>query len=145
MTNTVLSYPIPAYSNPPIEPQFYQPSRYVITAISMGSTTTVTTSVANNYVVGQVVRLLIPQLYGASQITGQQGYVISLPSSTQVEVSINSTNYNAFISSPTPSKTDLDVPQIIAIGDINSGIVNSSGRNPTGTFIPGSFINISPL
>ena len=44
--------PTPAYNNPPIEPQFYQPSRFVISAISNGNPTTVTTSEENNYVVG---------------------------------------------------------------------------------------------
>jgi hypothetical protein len=144
MATTVISYPTPPYSNPPIEPQFYMPSRFVITAIAMGTTTIVTTSVNHNYVIGQNVKLLIPQLYGAAPLTGQQGIVISIPSPTQVEIIINSTNYNAFIPTPIPTPVDLDVPQIIAIGDINSGITNNQGRTHTGKHIPGSFINISP-
>ena len=40
-----------------------------------------------------------------------------------------------------PEKT---LPQIIAIGDINSGYISSSG-NIANPLIPGSFINISPL
>jgi len=45
MTNTVLSPPIPPYQNLPIESQFYQPSQFFISAISLGTTTTVTTTV----------------------------------------------------------------------------------------------------
>jgi hypothetical protein len=30
------------------------------------------------------------------------------------------------------------------VGNINTGSINSSARSNTGTFIPGSFIDISP-
>lgn len=137
---TVISYPIPAYSNLPIEAQYYQPSRFVISGVTLGATTIVTTSVANNYVVGQQVRLLIPQPYGCWQLNESFGYVLSIISSTQVEVGINSTNSNAFVAAGTSNQ-----PQIIAIGDINSGIISSTGLKIPTTNIPGSFINISPL
>lgn len=97
---TVISYPIPAYSNVPIEAQFYQPSRFVISAISLGITTIVTTSLDNNYVVGQLVRLLIPAPYGSFQLNNVQGYVISLPASNQVEIGIDSSLANAYVSNP---------------------------------------------
>jgi len=142
----VISYPIPAYSNPPIEPQFYQPSQFVISAITLGKTTIITTLVNNNYVIGQLVRILIPSKYGSRGLNEQQGMVISLPAPNQVEVNIDSTNVDPFIASPTflpfQSRT---LPQIIAIGDNNSGAINNQGRSPTSTTIPGSFENISPL
>ena len=137
---TVISYPIPLYSNPPIEPQFYQPSRFVISAITLGATTTVTTSVDHNYVIGQEVRLLIPPSFGCRQLNEQTGLVLSIPTSTQVVLNIYSAGGDAFVASSAPTQA-----QILGIGDINSGVTNSSGRTPTGTFIPGSFINISPL
>ncbi len=138
----VISYPIPAYSNPPIEPQFYQPSRFVISAISLGYTTLVTTSVPNNYVIGQEVRLLIPVTYGSYQLNERRGYVLSLPSSSQVELNIDSlVNVNEFVS----GTDNINTPQIIAIGDVNSGNTNNQGRINNITFVPGSFINISPL
>lgn len=145
-TNTVISFPIPLFANVPIEPQFFQPSRFVISAISFGVNTTVTTSVAHNYVIGQLVRLLIPSKYGSIGLNEQLGYVISIPSATSVEVNINSQGTTPFIPSPTfiafQSQTP---PQIVAVGDINSGIVNSSGIASTSTLVPGSFQNISPL
>jgi len=140
ITMTVISYPIPAYSNLPIEAQYYQPSRFVISGVTLGVTTVVTTSVNNNYVVGQQVRLLIPQPYGCWQLNGSFGYVLSLPGANQVEVGIDSTNANAFVAAGTPNQ-----PQIIAIGDINTGIMSATGRSIPATNIPGSFINISPL
>ncbi len=217
MSGTVISYPTPAYSNPPINPQFFQPSRFVISDISLGQMTTVTTSEDHNYVIGQLVRLLIPSIFGSYQLNETQGYILSIPSSTQVVVGIDSIQANAFISSPyianitnisqaasavitannsfgagqsviianvsgmtqinglvgaiiAADSTSITVninssafsaygsggtaslfnvpqtaAQILAIGDINTGTTNSSGRTNTGTFVPGSFINISPI
>lgn len=139
---TVISYPIPAYQNVPIEPQFYQPSRFVITALTMGINTIVTTSTDNNYTIGQTIRLLIPAQYGSFQLNETQGYVIDIPASNQVTVTINSTMANNFIANPTGNPPCQ--PQILAIGDNNSGQINASGRSQNNTFIPGSFINISP-
>jgi|ERR1700676_2851525 len=136
----VISYPIPLYSNPPIEPQFYQPNRFIISAITLGVTTFVTTTQNNNYVVGQLVRFLIPQFNGTIQLNGLTGYVISIPAPNQLEVEINSSSYNLFKTS-----TQSAQPQILAIGNINSGNINNSGNVNLGTFIPGSFVNISPL
>lgn len=213
---TVISYPIPPYANVPIEADFYKPSRFVISAITRGLTTTVTTTVDNNYVVGQLVRLIIPPSFGTRQLNEQQGYVLSIPASTQVVLDIDSRFMDAFIANPytstitnatqavqsvltannsfkagtlltisqvqgmtelnganrliisrTPTTITLDLdsttfgaytsgglavlqqpvfgyPQILAIGGINSGATNLNGRSPTGTFVPGAFINISP-
>jgi hypothetical protein len=131
--------PTPAYNNPTIEPQDYQPSRFEISAISLGQTTTVTTSEDHNYVIGQLVRLLIPSFYGTYELSGQQGYVISIPASDQIIISIDSSSYTTFISSPTYGPT---APQIVAIGDLNSGQIDQTFQNQT-TYVSGSFINIS--
>ncbi len=56
MSNTVISYPIPPYSNVPINAQYYEPSQFVITAVALGVTTTITTQVDHNIVVGQQCR-----------------------------------------------------------------------------------------
>lgn len=146
----VIGGPIAPYSNVPIAPQNYQPSQFDITALSYGVTTTVTmanstNNVAPNYVVGQEIRLNIPEKYGANQLNGKSGFVISIPSSSQVEVAINSIGTNPFIASPAFQTGQSQTPaQIIAIGDIGNGKVNSAGRTNQSTFIPGSFINVSP-
>lgn len=138
---TVISYPIPPYSNPPIQPQFYQPSRFVISNIVLGRTTLVTTTIDHNYVVGQNVRLLVPINYGSYQLNEAQGYVITIPTPDSVEVLIDSLDANSFV---TPSGFQTSQAQILAIGDINTGATNSSGRTNTITYIPGSFLDISP-
>lgn len=130
------------FQNPPIVPQYFQPSQFFISAISLGQTTIVTTTVDNNYVIGQLCRLLIPTQYGSIQLNEVQGYVISLPASNQVELAIDSSqNVDAFISSPIYGPT---LPQIVAIGDINTGQISSTGNKNNLTYIPGSFQNISP-
>lgn len=157
MATSVRNGPQAPENNPPIEPQWFQPSVFPITAIAFGTSTTVTTGkafgVSNNYVIGQLVRFHIPLTYGAQQLNGQFGYVTSIPGANQVVVAINTTKgYNAFVPSPSYGPTP---PQITAIGDINSGPINGTpipiNSAPTNqtieqqTFINGSFINISPF
>lgn len=138
----VISNPVAYLNNLPINSDYYQPSQFFISAVTLGQTTTVTTSVNNNYVVGQQVRLLIPNGYGCTGLNGLSGYVISLPAANQVQISINSSNQNAFISAGLPTQA-----QIVAIGDVNYGYVSTTGLSiPFSNFnVPGSFINISPL
>lgn len=136
---TVISYPIPAYSNVPINAEFYQPSRFVISDITRGRTTLVTTTEDMNYVVGQLVRFIIPPSFGIRQLNEQQGYVLSLPALDEVEVDIDSRFMDAFINSSATTKA-----QILAIGDISSGVINSNGRTQNITYPLGAFINISP-
>lgn len=131
--------PVPPYYNVAIESQFYQPSRFVISAITLGGTTTITTTADHNFVVGNLVRTLVPASFGTWQLNEQSGYVLSIPASNQVVLSINSSNFDSYIASSAAT-----VAQIFAIGDINTGVINSNGQSSTGTSIPGSFINISP-
>jgi hypothetical protein len=138
---TVISYPTPLYQNLPIEPQFYEPSRFNIIAISLGFSTTVTTSVNHNYFIGQEVRLLIPPSFGCRGLNQQTGIVISIPNPDQVVLNINSQLLNPFIL----ASSNIQTAQITAIGDMNSGAINSSGVINQIINIPGSFINISPL
>lgn len=140
MSSNVTPGPNALFNNPPIKPQFYSPREKTITALTTGVTTAITTDGDNEYVVGQLVRLLIPSYYGSFQINGLLGYVIDKPASDEVIVDINSSGANAFIANPSFGP---NLPKIIPVGDINTGVVNQ-GRNNNQTFIDGSFINISP-
>lgn len=132
--------PIAYLNNLPIEPQNYAPNYFFISAISLGSLTTVTTTVDHNYVVGQLCRLIIPFSFGCRQLNEVTGYVVSIPATNQVVLNINSSvNVDAFTSSSAFTQ-----PQILAVGDISNGTTNSTGRSNTGTYIPGAFINVSP-
>lgn len=133
------SGPIALGNNYPIETQNYAPQMFFISNITLGQTTIVTTTVNHDYVIGQNCRLIIPQVNGSYQLNGETGYVISIPAPDQVELSINS----SYAVNQFQSSTATTQPQILAIGDTNSGVVNSQGRVNNGTFIPGSFINVS--
>ena len=133
--------PVPPYNNPPIELQFYQPSQFFISAISLGVITTITTTANMNYVLGQQVRLLIPNGFGSRQLNEQTGFVTDIPAPNEVTLDLNSQNADLFFNNPALATK----AQILAIGDRNSGIISSTGRVNSSTNIPGSFINISPL
>lgn len=136
----IVSGPVPAYANVAIQPQFYQPWRFEISDITKGATTIVETSEDQNYVVGQQVRFIIPPSFGIIQLNEMTGYVIEILSSNEVVVDIDSRLMDSYIASDATTV----VAQILAIGDINQGDTNTLGRNNTITYIPGSFINISP-
>ena len=136
---SIIPGPTPAYSNPPIEPQFYQPRQFFISTISLGSTTTVTTTTNHDYAVANLVRLLIPPANGCRQLNEVTGYVVSVPAANQIVLDIYSSGGDAFVSTSGGTQ-----PQTVAVGDISMGQINSSGRVNNLTYIPGSFINISP-
>lgn len=137
---SAITGPIPAYQNLPIEPQNYNPSRFDISDITFGQTTVVTCTEDMNYVIGQLTRLVIPPYCGCRELNQVESYVVSLPSSDSVELDLNTnTGFNSFIA-PSSSQTQA---QILPIGDVNTGIISSTGRNTPTTNIPGSFINVS--
>lgn len=130
--------PIAPLSNLPINAQYYQPSLFQISDISLGVTTTVTTSTDHNFVVGQLCRMIIPMGFGTRQLNEQQALVISIPESDEVQLLIDSQNFDAFTTVATGTQA-----QIFSIGDTNNGQINTQSTSQV-TYIPGSFINISP-
>lgn len=146
-SSTVISYPIPAYQNLPIQANYYSPSQFFISDITLGLNTLITTTTDMNYIIGQEIRLIIPSYFGSYQLNIQTGFVIDIPSSTQVTTTINSSqNVDPFINFVPPDEllTPFTYAQILAVGDINNGTTNSQGAVNNGTAPPGAFINISP-
>jgi hypothetical protein len=140
MTSPFNTGPIAPYRNVPIEPEYFKPSVFIISNIVRGPTTFVTTIGDQNYVVGQLVRFTIPEAFGIGQINEQLAYVIRIVAANQVEVDVDSSQFDPFISSTVLSTQ----PQIMAVGDNNSGIISSNGRVVSSTTIQGAFQNISP-
>lgn len=136
---TFITGPTPPYSNVPIQPQYYKPRRFVISGIDLGQQTTVTTTVPMDYVIGQLVRLIIPPSFGTRQLNETEAYVIGIPAPDQVVLDVSSVGMDSYINSSARTKA-----QILGIGDINQGQINADGRTNQKTYIPGSFINISP-
>ena len=97
-----------------------------------------TTTSNHNFVVGQEIAFRIPSAWGTTQLNSLPnnqipgspvyGYVTSLTSNTVFVCNINSTGYTAFNSNPTVAQTvGLTPPQVLAVGDVNSGGVAYSG------------------
>lgn len=158
--------PAGAYVKKVLYPFLYSPGVSVITAVSTGSTTTVTTTAPHNLVVGQEVAFRIPSQYGIVELNSLPntslpgspiyGYVTAVGSSTQVTVNINSTGYTAYANNVAVANVPgLSFPQMVAVGDVNTGGVAYSGGNlyPSpvvngastinGPAISGSFVNNS--
>lgn len=161
--------PSGAFVKKVLYPFLYVPQVSVITAISTGTTTSITTADYHNFTVGQEVAFRIPANWGTTQlnslpnnlIPGQPvyGYVISVTDNWTFVVNINSTGYTAFTTAvAVASVPGLSFPQVLAVGDVNTGGVQiSSGSNlypspvfPTGSggsstingpAIQGSFVN----
>lgn len=138
----VISYPIPPYQNVAIRADYYMPSRFEIAGVTLGQTTVVTTSAPHNYVIGQEIRLIIPPTFGCRQLNQKKGFVLTIPTTASVEVTIDSSrDVDAYVASSDPTED----AQIVPIGDVNTGYINNiNGRSNVGIYIPGSFRNISP-
>ncbi len=113
-------------------PALYGPDIAVISAITLGATTTIKTTMPTNVVVGQEVGFRIPSVWGSIElnelpnviIPGSPiyGYVISVTDSTTFVVNINSSAYTAYNSNqPFASFVGLRYPQVVPVGDVNTG------------------------
>lgn len=133
-TNNVGSYKTILY------PVLYSPNVAVISALTLGTSTTVVTTAPTNWVVGQEVKFSIPPAFGTTQlnslpnnvIPGQPiyGYVTSVTNSTTFVVNINSTGYTAFTNNPTfASYPGLKYPLVAAVGDVNTGGLQISANS----------------
>jgi hypothetical protein len=145
--------PTGAYVKQVLYPYLYAPGVAVISALSYGTTTTVTTSAPNNFVLGQQVAFHIPSAWGPTQFNSTAsnvnsltpgspiyGFVTAINSTTQFVVNITSTSYTTFSTSGitvAQVKAGLSPPQVVAVGDVNTGGVQYSG----GAYYPSPLIN----
>lgn len=99
-------------------PYVFSPYISYIVAMTLGATTTVVTSYNHGLVAGMSVRLFIPSPWGAVQISGQQGQVLSVTDAWTFVVNINSSAASAF-AFPTTAQAAAGVswPQVIPFGD----------------------------
>ncbi len=118
-------------------PALYFPGDLVVSAVTTGTTTIIKTTTQHNYQVGQEVGFRIPAAWGPIQlnelpnvvIPGSPiyGYVVSVTDFQTFVVNINSTGYAAFNANQTfASFVGLKWPQVVAVGDVNTGGVSIS-------------------
>lgn len=125
-------------------PSLYVPGVSFISAITTGVTTSVTTTSPHNFQLNQEVAFRIPSSWGTTQLNSlpnvlipgspTYGFVSAVTSNT-FTVTINSSGYTAFNSNQTvASVPGLRLPQVLAVGDANSGSL-------LGNFLSPSFYN----
>ena len=118
-------------------PSLYFPGSKTVSGITLGTTTTVLTSSAHNFIIGQEVCLRIPSQWGTTQLNSLPnasipgspiyGYVIAVTDYQTVVLNINSTGYTAYTSNiAVANLSGVTPPQIVAVGDIRSGGVRIS-------------------
>lgn len=121
-------------------PFLYAPGVSFITSLTLASTTTVVTTAPHNMVAGQEVAFRIPSSWGTAELNSLPnvnipgspiyGYVTSVTNSTTVVVNINSASFTAFNTNQTiASVSGLTFPQMLAVGDVNTGGVQISANS----------------
>lgn len=132
--------PSGAYVRKVLYPYLYFPGTSFISAITLSTTTpttTIDTTCAHNLVVGQEVAFRIPTNWGTYQLNSLPntttpgspiyGYVVAVTDYNTVVVNINSTGYTAFnVNQPFASYPGEFFPQMVAVGDVNTGGVQIS-------------------
>jgi hypothetical protein len=130
--------PVGAYVRKVLFPYIYEPGVAFISAMTLGATTTVTTTAAHNFVVGQEIAFRIPASYGTTQLNVLPNasipgspvyyYVTAILSNTQFVCNASSSAATAFNSNQTvASVPGLQLPQVVAVGDVNTGGVQYYG------------------
>jgi len=131
-------------------PFLYFPGTTFISNITLGTTTTIDTTDAHNFVVGQQVAFRIPSQWGTVELNSLPNivtpgspiyaYVIAVTDYNTVVVNFDSSAYTAFNSNQTvASVPGLSYPQIVAVGDVNTGGVQVSANSalyPPPYFVP---------
>lgn len=122
-------------------PVLYAPGLSIVAAVSTsGATTTVTTTAPHNFKVGQEIAFRIPPIYGPYELNAYPNtsipgspvyyYVSTVPTSTTFTIQ-NAPSYTAFTTANVAfdSYPGIDFPQVVAIGDVNSGGTAYSGAS----------------
>lgn len=112
----------------------YSPFVCEISNIAPGQETVITTSINHEFVVGNQVRIFMPPRWGMAEIDGKTGLILAVTGDT-LTVNIDSLNFTPFT---TPANIT-DYPQVIPVGDQNTGYTIQNGEQPAQLVIPGSF------
>lgn len=131
--------PAGAYVRKVLYPYIFEPGQNFISAITLSGTNVVVTTTANhNYVVGQEIAFRIPTAYGSTQLNSLPNnsipgspvyyYVTAVGSNTQFTCSALSSGVTAFATNQTVAQmVGQSLPQVVAVGDVNSGGTPYSG------------------
>lgn len=131
--------PSGAFVRKVLYPYIYEPGVSFISAITLSGTNVVVTTTANhNLVVGQEIAFRIPSAFSSVELNSLPNssipgspvyyYVTAVGSNTQFTCSALSSGVTAFTSNLTVAQmVGQSLPQVIAVGDVNTGGVAYSG------------------
>lgn len=108
-----------------IPAKYYSPYRRWITGITAANPAVITVSVAHNYLVGDKIRIYVPNQFGMTQINGQLATITGVTAST-ITTDINSAAYTAF-AYPTSAVAAAGVsfPHIVPVGEVATKLTSS--------------------
>ena len=113
-----------------IPAKYYSPSRRWITAITAANPAVITVSVAHNYVVGDKIRVHVPDAnFGMTQIDGLLATVTAVGAST-ITTDIDSTAFTAF-AYPTSAVASAGVsyPHVTPVGEVATKFTSAIDNN----------------
>lgn len=91
----------------------YKPAMRAITAITQAEIATITTSFDHSYISGTIVRIIVPEEFGMTQINQLSG-TITVINTTQFTIPINTLYFDAFVYPVAP----VQVAQVVPFGEI---------------------------
>ena len=131
-------------------PFLYLPQDNVISAITLGNTTRIQTTMYHNFEPGQEIAFRIPNQWGTTQLNSLPnliipgspiyGYVVSITDNWTFIVNINSSAFTAYTDNiAVANVVGLTFPQVLSVGDVNTGglSIYTAGVN--------GFLTTSPL
>ena len=98
----------------------FLPSSFIISNITNANPGVVTTSTPNNYLSGNLVRLVCPESIGMNQVLNNV-YKISVIDSTHFSINADTSNFDAY--SPV---NELQLPQVIPVGNNAPGLLEAT-------------------
>ena len=117
----------------PYNPIFY-PRHRTITKVTKAASAVVTMSVTHGYTVGQVVRFIVPDIYGMVELNGLQGTITAINTTTTsgntITVDIDSSAFTTF-AYPASSNNAFSQALVIPVGE-NTATALSNGLNILG-------------
>lgn len=105
-----------AYMNP-----IFQPAMRLIAAITNSNPAIVTTTFANQYKTGLIVRLDLPPAVGMQQANGLTG-TITVIDALNFSINIDTTQFSSFSIPAMPGPHDDVCAQVVPIGEVNSSL-----------------------
>lgn len=115
-----------------LPPVITTPSSLQITSISQAMPAVITVEIANTsteantYEAGQLIKITIPVPYGMQQLANKTAQILGV-SGLDISINVDSTNFDAFV---IPSSTGEAPPTIAPSGSRNVEFNNTTGQIP---------------